>query len=323
MIQSGKFRVLPQDVALERVREIIALVNDLAGDFRRVRDQFYILNQNLREQIMNNDGSRGSVLDAVFAGIDLISDSDSGRTFAAFWRLLIDPEQSAILEQALDEVISREFIEYLDWRERQFLFRMTRSLLEQGGLVHEVLHTFARSLKHFVQSREYLEQRLLTKLLKDAQSSALDIKDNINAATTLQYTLELTSSRLSSLSQLVLYDPALQSLPAQMNYGGSLHIGLENIVELLSQSEIDFRTIKSNICAVLQQNAQASIADVLEKFPATQGLGSVVGLIALGSRHGFKMESNENVAWIGNDEQKRSACIPKMLFVRERIHELE
>jgi hypothetical protein len=321
-IQKGKLRVLPDSTALERTREIITLADDLTGDFRRVRDQFDQLNRDLRERIMENDGSRGDVLDSLFAGIDLISESDAGRTFSAFWRLLTDPEQAATLDQALDSVMSREFVAQLDAKERRFLLRLTRSLLEQGGMVHEVLQTFARSLKHFVQSREYLEQRRLNHLLKEAQRAALNLKDEVRVTDTLQYTLELTSSRLQSLSQWVLHDPSLQALPGQMQKGDAPPINLESVSELVAQSEIDFRTLKANVLQVLEQHSQASIADVLEMFPAAQGLGSVIGLLALGSRHGFVADHNETVDWVGGDDERRSAQIPKIFFLRERAHEL-
>ena len=323
-IQKGQMRVLPHATALERTREIITLADDLAGDFRRVRDQFEQLNRDLRERIMDNDGdgNRGEVLDSLFAGIDLISESEAGRTFSAFWRLLTDPEQAATLEQALDNVMSREFVGQIETRERRFLLRLTRTLLEQGGMVHEVLQTFARSLKHFVQSREYLEQRRLNHLLKDAQRAALALKDEVSATETLQYTLELTSSRLRSLSQWVLHDPSLQALPGQMAEGDAAPIDLESVSELVAQSEIDFRTLKANVLAVLEQRSQASIADVLEQFPAEQGLGSVVGLIALGSRHGIRGEHSETVGWFGGDDQRRSARIPKIFFLRERANDL-
>lgn len=49
-IQKGQMRVLPHATALERTREIITLTDDLAGDFRRVRDQFDQLNRDLRER---------------------------------------------------------------------------------------------------------------------------------------------------------------------------------------------------------------------------------------------------------------------------------
>jgi len=321
-IQKGQIRVLPRDSALERTREIISLADDLTGDFRRVRDQFEQLNRNLRERIMDSEGNRGEVLDSLFAGIDLIVESEAGRTFSAFWRLLTDPEQAAMLEESLDSVMSREFVGELDLRERRFLLRLTRNLLEQGGAVHEVLQTFARSLKHFVQSREYLEQRRVNQLLNEAQRAALEIKDEVKATESLEHSLELTSSRLRSLSQWVLYDPLLQVAPEGMREGELPPIDLDSVSDLVAQSEIDFRTLKEHVGSLLEEREQASIGDVLERFPATQGLGSVVGLLALGSRHGIKGDSVEAVSWVGEDDQRRRARIPKIYFLRDRFDEL-
>jgi len=321
-LHKGQMRVLSPAAALERTREIIALADELTGDFRRVRDQFDQLNRDLRERIMDYDGSRGEVLDALFAGIDLITESEAGRTFSAFWHLLTDPEQAATLDQALESVMSREFVRQLNSRERRFLLRLTRTLLEQGGMVHEVLRTFARSLRHFVQSHEYLEQRRLHQLLKDAQRAALILKARVKPSELLPYTLSLTSSRIRSLSQWALHDPSQQALPGRMREGDALPIDLDAVGELLAQSEIDFRTLKANIRATLEHHSQASIAEVLQYFPAAQGLGSVVGLLALGSRHGLKGDQHETVGWTGSDTQRRSARIPKLFFVRERAHEL-
>lgn len=94
--------------------------------------------------------------------------------------------------------------------------------------------------------------------------------------------------RLRSLSQWALYDPALQSPPEAMRGGDPPPVDLHSVSALVAQSEIDFRSLKAQVCAVLEQRDQASIGDVLERFPAAQGLGSVLGLLALGSRHGIK-----------------------------------
>ena len=73
-----------------------------------------------------------------------------------------------------------------------------------------------------------------------------------------------------------------------MYEGEPLPIDLASISELVAQSEIDFRTLQDHVRSLLEQREQASIGDVLERFPAAQGLGSVVGLLALGSRHGVR-----------------------------------
>ena len=320
-VQKGQIRVLADDSALERTKEIISLADELTGDFRRVRDQFEQLNRDLRERLINDEEKRGIVLHSVFAGMDMINESEAGKTFLAFWRLLTDPVQSAMLDEALDNVLSREFINQLSVKDRSFLLHITRNLLEQGGSVHDVMQAFARSLKNYVLSREYLEQRRLNQLLNEAYRTALSIKDEVKTTDALKYTLDLTSSRVRSFSQWVLHDPSLQALPDEMRDGDTSDITLDFVAGLVAESEIDFRTLKENIRGVLETCSQASICDILEKYPASQGLGSVVGLVALGSKHGYKSETSETVTWTGKDELRRSAKIPKIYFLKEKIDE--
>jgi hypothetical protein len=321
-IRGGRVASLGDSQALERIREITALADGLAGDFRRVRDDFERLNRELRERLLDDESSRGEVLERLFAGVDVIADSEAGRTFSAFWRLLTDPEQSATFDDALDQVMSRGFASQLQAKERRFLHGLTRTLLEQGGMVHEVLQHFAGSLKSFVQSREYLEQRLVNQRLKEAQRAALALKDEVRTTAEIEYVLSLTSSRLSSLAQWLLYDPSLEAPAGAMHDSDASPITLESVADLIAQSEIDFRDLKANVRAVLEERSQASIAEVLDWYPASQGLGSVVGYMALGSRYGVIAGTKETVEWQGNDDQRRVARIPTIYFLKERAHEL-
>jgi hypothetical protein len=322
LMQRDGVKALQDDRALERIREIIDLADELAGDFRRVRDEFDKLNRQLRESLMENEGSRGDVLDALFSGVDLIGESEAGKTFAAFWRLLTDPEQSAALEISLSDIISRPFARTLEGRERRFLLRLTRILLDEGTNVHDVLQNFARSLKTFVQSREYLEQRRLHALLKGAQRAALDTKERIRPNQNIEYFLTLTSSQIRSASQLILYDPSQRVTNVNMEESTISEIGLDTISELVRQSEIDFRTLKQHIASLLANQTQASIRQLLERFPAEQGLGSVVGYIALGARFGEITGDTEIVSWEGGDDVIRRARIPAVYFLKERYLEL-
>lgn len=322
-VRGGHFETLSEERAVERVRETIALAGELAGDFRRVRDNFDQLNRDLRERIMDSNGSRGEVLGNLFAGVDVIADSDAGRTFYAFWRLLTDPEQNATLEEALDQVLARDFAGHLHSHERRFLFQLVNILLDQGGMVHEVLQNLARSLKQFVQSREYLEQKLMSQFIRDAQRAALGLKEQIKASDALNYHLKLTSSRIRSIDQWVLYDPSLNTIETGVIPGDEATTDLELIGEMVAHSEIDFRSLKENIRNALQDHSTATIAQILNSYPAAQGLGSVVGYLALGSRHGLvTTEQTETVGWQGEDGPWRQVRIPKVYFRREHVDEL-
>ena len=321
-VERGAVRALPNERALERAREVISLAQELAGDFRSVRDEFDKLNRGLRQSLMENDGSRGDVLELLFAGVDLIGESEAGRTFNAFWRLLTDSEQSATLVESLDEVTSRPFAKELDARERKFLLNLTSTLLDEGGGVHDVLQNFARSLKSFVQSREFLEQRRLHSLLKEATNAALAVKDDVRANAPIGYELGQSSSRIRSVSQWVMYDPEERVTDSTMSEAEPSELGLEAVSELVRHSEIDFRTLRQHVRTVLERQTQASISQVLEAFPAEQGLGSVVGYVALGAKHGEVTDGTELVAWLGSDKSNRRAKVPAIFFMRERYHEL-
>lgn len=323
-VQGGQIDVLAPERAVERLREAIALADELTEDFRRVRDEFQSLNRSFREQVIEDEGQRGRVLEALFDGVDVIADSEAGRSFDAFWRLLLDAERSGELEAAIEALVQRDFFQVLGRPERMFLLQFTRVLLDRGGQVHEVLQRFARSLKGFVESREYLEQRRLSRLLHRARTEALAIREQVPPERSMDLDLRLSSARLRSLSQWKLHDPRAQQVDGHVVSAEGASVTLDVVGGLVAESEIDFGTLRGHVRAALQTRGQCSIGQLLEHFPAEQGLGSVVGYLTLASRHGVPEQGRwEWVAWCGRDGRERSARVPLLHFIRERVHELD
>lgn len=318
-IERGGIRTLADERAVERAREVIAQAQELAADFRSVRDAFDRLNRELRQSLMDNDGSRGEVLEHLFAGVDLIAESDPGRTFDAFWRLLTDGEQSYALIEALDAVTSRGFSRQLEPQERKFLRSLTAVLMDEGGEVHEVLQQFARSLRSFVQSREFQEQRRLHALLRQTQQAALAARDHVRPNETIDFTLSLTSSRIRSASQWALYDPGTRVPDSSMADAAESDLTIDAVEALVRRSEIDFRTLRGHVDALLLETSQVSVGDLLQRFPAEQGFGSVVGYVALGARHGEVTQNLQLVHWTGKDGVDRAARVPAIYFTREKM----
>ncbi len=322
-VSEGRVEVLDDVRALERAREVIGLADELAEDFRHVRDDFQKLDRDFRERIIEDERQRGEVLEALFAGVDVIAESESGRSFDAFWRLLTDAEQSGQLEAAIDAVTSRPFARQLDRRERGFLLYLTHTLLERGGHVHDVLQHFARSLKSFVQSQAYLEQRRMHQLLKQARTDALKLRDQVRTRAGIGYTLAQSSARIDSPSRWRLHDPRQNRIDGHVAQADEAAISLDNVGELVARSEIDFTSLKRHVHAMLDVRAQCSVGDVLAAYPARQGLGSVVGYVALGSRHGMRVpDRRESISWRGEDGSERRARIPLLYFLKDRRHEL-
>ena len=97
---------------------------------------------------------------------------------------------------------------------------------------------------------------------------------------------------------------------------------MDAISELVRQSEIDFRTLKQHVRDMLARKSQVSVGEVLDHFPAEQGLGSIIGYIALGAKHGEVTPGTETVSWGPDENNKRRAKVPAIYFIRERLNEL-
>ncbi len=323
-VNSGEVRTLPDDRALERTRDIIFLAEELVSDFRQVRDEFEQLNRQLRERLMDYEGSRGHLLEKLFSGVDVIGESDAGRTFHAFWRLLNDNEQSAVLNDAIDAVSSRPFSRALLPAERRMLRNLTTMLLAEGSAVHDVQQTFARGLKHFVQSREFMENRRLHSLLRIAQRSALEAKEQLRTNANIGFSLTFTSARLSSAAQWGLFDPTTRVGDTTMELVPEGELSMQDISEMVRRSEIDLRSLKRNILSLFEDSEIVSLSDLLQRFDAEQGLGSVVGYISLATKHGQIINEHPfPIEWTGADGVRRSAQAPSVFFLRQNAHELE
>jgi hypothetical protein len=337
-IHQGKSRVLGNDAAIERAREIISLADGLTNDFRPVRDKFVELNRSIREQLLDSDGKRGEILASTFDNYDHIMESEAGRSFHAFWRLIRDQEQSAALELAIENILSRDFITEVGDQGRHLLDRLTRTLLEQGQKVQETCHVFSSNLRSFVQSRQYLEQRRINTLLKTAQQSALSAKEHVGLSSDFMK-LKLSRTQIRSDAQFEnLYQPDLHKAGAGMGEAENLDFDLERVQRMVQMSEINFAQLKEDIRAVLEDNVQATISEILSLYPARQGLGSIVGLLVLAKTCAYrgysapqepmqvaqenKRKYYETVSWAGADGVNRTAQIPRFYFMRVLLNKL-
>lgn len=160
-------------------------------------------------------------------------------------------------------------------------------------------------------------------MLKQAQAEALNLREHIPAQRLIGRSLMLTTSRLRSLAQWRLHDPRQQQVDGSIQRNEAAAISLDSVGDLVAQSEIDFRSLRRDLFELLATQPQLSIAQVLTQRLATQGLGSVIGYLSLGTRHGVVSGDQFEVAqWRGSDGQWRRARIPLIWFTQEKRHEL-
>ncbi|WP_460800807.1 DUF3375 domain-containing protein [Microbacterium sp. GXF6406] len=312
-INRGEAPPLDQDRAVERVRDVLAMAEDIPSDFARVRSEFENLNRDLRARVLESDAAQRAVLDDIFRGVNMIDESDAGRSFTGFAGLVLDPERGQEFEDDIRRVLDRDFTNALTPAERRFLRRLLRVLKERSGEIHDVITTFARGLRRYVQSQEYERDRVLRRELRDALAAGHAASTLIKPYKPTGVSLSLSAVPMRSAGALRLHDPAAYDAPETVVTHEAAEVSIEELRALARETEIDFDELTGNINAVLADVEAVTIAEVLERFPATQGVASIVGLLALGAAQGTESEA-ERVAWVGADAVARAARIPGYRF---------
>ena len=317
-IREGRVDVVAPDAALERIRDILLLAEQLPADFARVRRDVESLNVQFRRDIIESDGARGEVLDALFRGVDVLQDNEAGRSFGAFYALLINPERSAGLDRSIDDVLTRDALDSLKPAERIALRTLVERLTSRGGEVHEVYASLARSLRTFVQQREYVEERRVSRLLKQAQRAFGELSGEGSLIRPTGFTLSLSKAQLRSVSQLTMIAPDTER-PRGLVDNPPVELDLDRVRELINESDINLYELRRNVDATLGDLPVASISDVLDRYPATQGLGSLIGLLSIAlertvdGRAVLVENERDLVAW---GDEGLTARVPTILFTQ-------
>lgn len=301
--------------------DILEMIENLNGDFYRVRDRFQMLSQSFHEAIMENEGTAGSILDKFFVGYDGIAESDEGKTFRGFYALINNAQAMAQVEEAVSALQDRpSWQTLLNNKERQTILYMRRNLNLRARETQQIMKLLASSLKHVVQSHDYQRNRRMLDLIGEARHEALALREKVTSNRAL-LTLPQSTASISSLSNMSLFDPQTEATIVEMITAAPEMVDLEALATRVQAAEINYSWLKRCVQSTLETTQNASVGDVLERFPASQGLASVVGLMSLAVRYGgvHISDKTEAVSWEDRFGQTVDAHIPLLIFNQETV----
>lgn len=268
------------------------------------------------------------MLEDIFRGVDLLQESDAGKSFTAFYTLILDPERTAALEDDVDQLLQRPFATSLSPAQRHGLRRLLPAMQDSSSEIHQVMTSLSRSLRRFVQSEELAEDRKVNELIRAALSEANQVfATGIQPYRTLDVELGLTTVPIRSVSALSLNNPADSAAAEAVVTAEAPEVEFADLKDQVREAEIDMAELRANVKQVLAEHGACTIADVLSHRPATQGAASVVGLLVLaeeyGRRAGNEADGNatEEILWapVNGPEGCRRGRIPLYLFEREPV----
>mgnify|MGYP003365271427 CR=1 FL=1 len=308
-VSRGDFELPSPDLVSERIGDILTSASSVPADFARVRHEFEVLNRTLRRQLLDPDSTRGDVLDDIFTGVDVISSSEAGRSFNGFYSIITDPERSAYIDNWIDKILSSESARELDPETRVSLRRLIRDMEESGAEVNSVMTGLARSLRHYVASEQFAEDRRMIELIRETRALAADAveKFELSAIHAMETPLQRIGMSIQSVSSIVLTNPGEEIVEGETAVNAPQALDVKELLSAVRQSEIDLEELINSVRdTVTSGTGQATISQVLTRHPATQGLGSIVGLLHLGLKYGIPSGRAGEVSWEEGDSTRRA-----------------
>ena len=312
-IQDGDLEILDETALKDRFQQLTGIARELLTDFREVEQNFRNLDHNVREKIALWEGAKGKLLEQIFGERDVITDSDQGKSFRAFWDFLMSPSRQDELSDLLDTVFTLPAITGLSPDRR--LKRIHYDWLEAGEHTQRTVAQLSQQLRRYLDDQAYLENRRIMEVLHGIETKSLALRDSQPRGTFVEIDSSAPDIQLpmerplySSPLKPVINDTILPGEHEELNTG-----------VLFDQVVIDTARLASEIRRALQLHPQVTLTELIEHCPLEQGLAELLAWLALASEdHKTLFDENhlDTLHWTDSEGRQRSVHLPRIIFNR-------
>ncbi|MHA7175201.1 DUF3375 domain-containing protein [Arthrobacter sp. Sr24] len=312
-IRSGTIPVMTDPEAVDHFHQLTSQAKDLLSDFREVESNFRKLDRNLREQISQWEGGQGDLLESIFSSQQDISGSLQGRTFQGFWDYLMSPQLRNELHELLERATN---IKALATEEGlTSITGMQRDWLPAVEQTQSTVRQLSAQIRRLLDDKVFLENKRIMALIRNVESGAVAVRDtpptgNFSELSGHEVPVALPFER-------PLYEPSRQvAINDIVNISEDLDVDAQ---ALFDQFHVDPQRLEANIAGVLAGAERATLADITDAFPLSQGLAEIVTYFQLATESPEAVidpESTQTLSWTLPDGGLREATIEKIIFVR-------
>jgi hypothetical protein len=294
-------------------QQMAATARGLLSDFREVEQNFRDLDRALRERIATWDGGKGALLAEIFGEHDAINDSDQGKSFRAFWDLLMSPSRQEDLSALLEKVFDLDAVKEL--RPDRRLLRVHYDWLGAGEVAQRTVARVSEQLRRYLDDQTWLENRRIVQLIREIEHHALALRDRVPTGMVAE--LDAPEPDVNLPMERPLFRPAyVPRIDAQ-----NLQAGDEDIPAdaLFDQIFVDKARLAAQVRRALQTRSQVSLAELVAANPLEQGLAELVAYLSIAvddPKAVIDEERPQTLAWKDPVRGSRQATMPLVLFTR-------
>jgi len=314
-IASGSIDTLSQTQIKERYFEAYDVAHKLLSDFKQIEYNFRQLDQEIREKQIQDSHNKGEFLEDIFSSQDLLLSSDQGRSFRAFWQLLMSQREQDELDALIDAIVNLPEIQSV--KEDDTLEELKSRLIEAGDRVNKTNHILVEQLRKYLEEKIYLEDKIIIELIKEIKQSAVQIKDT--PPSNKDFLMVEGKPQIEMIMERPLWDvsksPELKKI--DLEEGSS---DLVDVKQLYEQFNVDKEELKLRIDDMLNKTSQITLKSIVERFPVDRGLAEILAYMDIALKRERTL-INEDICdsiilWNKNSNRYFKIELPQIIFCR-------
>jgi hypothetical protein len=316
-VEQGQAPLLDDTALKDRFLQFVQLARELLSDFREVEQNFRRLDRRVRERIALWNGAKGALLEEIMGERDAIAESDQGRSFRAFWDLLMSSRRQELLSERLERVLALPAVAALEPDPRTR--RVHYDWLEAGEVTQRTVAQLSAQLRRFLDDQAWLENRRIMDILHGLEAGALALRDHPPPGAVME--IEEARADIDLPMERPLHRPAARAAVTETPpAAGDADI---DAGALFDQVVVDRAPLALHVRRALEDRPQVALGELIAARPLTQGLAELVTYLQLAS-DSFGTVIDEArpdvIVWRADDGDgspvMRRATLPRVIFVR-------
>lgn len=316
-IRGGNVNVLGETAVRDRFQQLVLLGQGILSDFREMEENFRRLDRELRERIATSEEeSKGRLLGETLREYDLISGSEQGRSFAAFYDFLMSEEHQREFASRLGAVLGLDPVRGMDGSDELRDIHVEWSAACAG--VNSTVAGLSRQLRRFLDEQTREENRRIRRLLQRVQREAVALRSTGFPRGGCMEMDDLRP-RLGLVMARTMFRPPERTTLDRVDWEeGSAEADFDIF---FGQDRVDADVLLARVRSVLEERGTASLAEVADRYPLDMGLAELVAYTQLRAPWLDVYEDTESVEeifWLALDkdgeEVVRRCSAPRFLF---------
>lgn len=298
----------------ERFFQVEDTARRLLSDFRQVEENFRTLDRETREQIATADGTKGELLDEIFGRHDHIDATDQGKSFRAFWELVLTPARQRELTELIQRALALPDVDELTAGSP--LARFESDLVFSGERVNDTIRALVAQLRKFLDTRESLERKRIARLIQRIEQGAIEVKNDPPAERSFTSIPQLKPAFDLPLVRGLFVPPK----PIVLE-GGPVETGESSasLAALYDQAHVDEAHLRECIRRSLSDRDAVTLAELVAEFPVQKGVAELLGYLRIATRDPHARIDDSTTDSLEYDVQGgagRRVRMPRVVFSR-------